>query len=79
MKEYVKPKIVYERYVLSQNVADCTWELNSGNVNDCVGDATDKGMIEKLFLTTNGCDFADDKLEEYCYTIATAGQVVFQS
>lgn len=80
MKKYVKPQIVYERYVLSQNIADCTWELkNSGDINTCVGDGTNKGFAAKLFMPENGCDFAEDKLEEYCYTVATSGKVVFQS
>lgn len=79
MKEYVKPQIIFERYELSQNIADCTWELNSGDVYTCVGDGSDKGIDAKLFMTSNGCDFADDRLEEYCYTVATAGKVVFQS
>jgi hypothetical protein len=79
MKKYEKPQIVYERYELSQNIADCTWNLNSADVNSCVGDGNDNGIDAKLFMTSNGCDFADDKLEEYCYTVATSGKVVFKS
>ena len=28
MKNYVKPELFYERYELSQHIADCAWEVN---------------------------------------------------
>ena len=80
MKKYVKPEIVYERYELSQSIADCTWELvNNNDINNCVGDASDKGIDIQLFTSTAACSTTEQELEDMCYTTMTAGKVVFIS
>ena len=35
MKKYVKPELFYERFELSQHIADCAWELTQGDENTC--------------------------------------------
>lgn len=80
MKKYKKPEVVYERYELSQSVADCTWELVQNNdIYNCVGDASDKGIDIVLFTPTAKCSMTEQELEEMCYTTMAGGKVVFMS
>lgn len=48
MKKYVKPELFYERYELSQHIADCAFELNQGDVSTC------SAVMDLDFSVTNG-------------------------
>lgn len=81
MKAYVKPELFYERYELSQHIADCAWELNSKSEYDCifVGDK-DKGLGGyTLFSSDRGCILTEDNTEWYCYMPGTEGMNTFIS
>ena len=81
MKKYVKPEMFYERFELSEHIADCGWEMNSQSVDKCTADpdlaygaGTLAGAIlqtyvgYKLFASTNGsCTLNFDNEEIYCY------------
>lgn len=75
MKKYVKPMITLERFELSQNIADCAWELkNSTDINNCSAEPDNNfffgSMNGNLFTesTANGCTIiAGVQYEDYCY------------
>lgn len=74
MKKYVKPMITLERFELSQNIADCAWELNNSDKASCSAEPDNNfffgSMNGNLFTegTTNGCDIiAGVQYEDYCY------------
>ena len=72
MKNYVKPELFYERYEVSQHIADCAWEWkNNTNVNDCRAEADSLKLpgYPNLFLNRdNGCDNTNPvQYENYCY------------
>lgn len=67
MKKYVKPELFYERFELSQHIADCQWELKGFNTNACPAypDANNPGA-PVLFLADNtSCQYDDP--QKYCY------------
>lgn len=72
MKPYIKPELFYERYEVSQHIADCAWEWeNSTDPNNCMA-LPDQGKLPGfpvLFLEgTPGCEFTDaTEYENYCY------------
>ena len=71
MKKYVKPELFYERFELSQHIADCQWELMGFNTNACPAypDANNLGA-PVLFLDGNSaCDYNDP--QQYCYQPGT--------
>lgn len=76
MRAYVKPELFYERYELSQHIADCQWEINNLDKNSCVatGDVDD-GMsgMGTLFTSTAGCTLPDTDYQDYCYTTGADG------
>lgn len=79
MKAYVKPELFYERYELSQHIANCDIEVQSGDVNNCYGLA-DAGLGFdglKLFTDSNVCSTI---FEAYCITNSSSDVgVTFQS
>ena len=86
MKTYVKPMIVLERYELSQNIADCAWELNSANKESCHAipdnDFFFGSMHGNLFTSSTGsCTVIDGvDYEDYCYQTGTGSPFnVFKS
>lgn len=82
MKKYVKPELFYERYELSQHIADCAWELKDPNdgsqtfaaVNSCLayGD-TALGLEGILFTEEKGC--SETNYEDYCYQPGAASEL----
>lgn len=80
MKKYVKPELFYERYELSQHIADCQWEMALADENSCVAN-TDMGFWgyeDTLFTDTAGCN--NTKWENYCYQAGADGDIkVFAS
>ena len=72
MKKYMKPELFYERYELTQHIADCQWEMKTNmDSNNCVAfgekDSVYEGM--SLFVSSAVCLFAteDSVWEDYCY------------
>lgn len=79
MKKYVKPELFYEKYELSQHIADCQWELQYGK-NQCVAtpDPEDMpGYDKTLFSAELSCDITN--YEDYCYQNGTGAIKVFIS
>lgn len=82
MKKYVKPELFYERYQLSQHIADCSWELQSGSNTTCYAqpDPEDYPGFQNLFnVGQEGCNLTTDKWQDYCYHNGADGYRLFQS
>lgn len=83
MKKYVKPELFYERYELTQHIADCSWELkNSSDDRTCNAepDPDDYPGFQILFHAgQDGCDLTSDKWQDYCYHNGADGYRLFQS
>ena len=74
MKKYVKPELFYERYELSQHIADCAWEMDHNDNNSCVAIGGKDSGYEGFTLVTPGvCEVMPDAYEEYCYQNSTNG------
>ena len=78
MKKYEKPQIIIECFELSQNVADCTWNMNYSDNGTCTGNGSDKGLPQ-LFSDSQGCIVYPDVFEDYCYTNSQSGKNIFLS
>ncbi|MDO4312470.1 MAG: hypothetical protein Q4C52_05245 [Eubacteriales bacterium] len=82
MKVYEKPRVSFERFELSQHVADCGWELQSNDVNNCYATGDPEWCYPtdvKAFtpgVTVSGCDVEP---EGYCYTVGSGGIGLFKS
>lgn len=76
MKKYVKPELYYERFELTQIIADCAWQMNNASTYVCEGEGDTKfGLAGKvLFTEDRSCN-----AYEYCYMAATDGLRTFQS
>lgn len=74
MKKYVKPEVYFESFQLSQHIAACGWDVESGSVETCVshGDKQDVYVTNDT-LAANGPAFAQSNAscvfepESYCY------------
>ena len=73
MKKYVKPEMFYERFELSQHIADCAWELTQGDKNTCAakpdlnfGNGALAGL-PPLFTDTKICTMTEENFDWYCY------------
>ena len=42
MKKYVKPELYYERFELTQTIADCAWQMNNASSYVCEGEGDTK-------------------------------------
>lgn len=83
MKKYVKPVLIFERYELSQNIADCSWEVEFADENACMAYA-DEALLGSgwgsLFTNDRGCNIdVDTGVEEYCYHASSQFFTVFKS
>lgn len=72
MKAYIKPELFYERYEVSQHIADCAWEFKDhGDPSACkaVPDAIKMQGMPSLFNSEGyGCEVVDAvEYENYCY------------
>lgn len=79
MKKYVKPELFYERYEVSQHIADCGWEWrNYTNEQTCMAVADTQGELGNLpaiFTDKDyGCVATD--YENYCYQPGADGIVL---
>ncbi|MBQ7801719.1 MAG: hypothetical protein IJ375_05290 [Oscillospiraceae bacterium] len=83
MKKYVKPELFYERFELSQHIADCAWELQLASKEACIAQGDPEmgmGSLGTLFTTLQSCyNKTDEGYQAYCYTNGTAGVNVFRS
>lgn len=83
MKKYVKPELFYERYELSQHIADCAWEMNysADKGTTCVGTPDDKklaGMEGTLFVSGT-CTYDYFNSEDFCVENSMPGVNTFIS
>lgn len=82
MKAYVKPELFYERYELSQHIADCALELqNSNDVFTCYAtpDMNKTSGFEadwQLFTEQGICMVIT---QAYCYTPGEGGLNLWKS
>lgn len=67
MKKYVKPELFYERFELSQHIADCQWEFNGLNTKEaCAAYPEAGGYVDGiLFVDKEPCQ--PGVVEVYCY------------
>lgn len=82
-KAYVKPELFYERYELTQHIADCAWELTTSTKDTCSAQA-DPDYVPvsgNLFMdTAKGCDYIPGvNYQDYCYHDGAQGANVFAS
>ena len=78
MKKYVKPELFYERYELSQHIADCQWEMNYANGESCVAKPDQDPFFlpldwGNLFTEKPRCDI--DDWQNYCYQTGSTGDI----
>lgn len=72
MKKYVKPELFYEKFALTQHIADCAWEMTGFSTKDACHAVPDPEKLEAvgetLFLSAaNMCMLTPDSYDEYCY------------
>lgn len=77
MKPYIKPELFYERYEVSQHLADCAWEYRLATDPSNCAAAPDPDKLPgmpTLFLDEGiGCQFTEAKeYEHYCYQNSAA-------
>lgn len=77
MKAYIKPELFYERYEVSQHLADCAWEYQLAiDPHNCKAtpDPEKLAGMPTLFLDEAiGCQFVDaNEYEHYCYQNSAA-------
>lgn len=83
MKKYVKPELVYEKFELSQHIADCAWELTNSTKDTCSAEADPDYLpgFPNLFMAeANGCSLIPGTTyQDYCYHDGAQGANVFAS
>lgn len=80
MKKYVKPELLYESFVLSEQIATCDYD-SKGTFNDpdqCTFTGENPAGVYGVYFTdsNNTCEI---KFEGYCYTNSTFGANLFNS
>lgn len=86
MKKYVKPELIYEKYELTQHIADCAWELTNSTKETCSAQA-DPDYLPGFSNATNlfmddahGCTLIPgENYHDYCYHGGAQGVNVFAS
>lgn len=78
MKKYVKPELFYERYELSQHIADCQWEMNLATKEACEALPDQDPFFlpldwGKLFIEDSRCTITD--WQQYCYQPGNAADI----
>lgn len=81
MKKYIKPELFYERFELTQHIADCAWELNSQNKEVCaaLADQAQLSGLPSLFTKPTICEITSDVYNDFCYHGGANGFNVFKS
>ncbi len=81
MKQYQKPEIFYENFVLAEHIAQCRYTMNAQQVETCsiIRDNRPDGFdFTGTFVESNkSCIYHG--LDEYCYTNSTSEFVLFMS
>ena len=82
MKKYVKPELFYERFELSQHIADCAWELTQADEKTCSADPDPEfgsgalsSLVGATLFTIEGiCDLVPkvNYHGAYCYHTGTS-------
>lgn len=68
MKKYIKPELFYERYELSQHIADCAWEFKGFTTEGlCKVEADPDKIGVTGVLFTSECELDVALFESYCY------------
>ena len=81
MKQYQKPEVIYENFVLAEHIAQCDYKLGLGE-HDCqivLDRYTDDGWdFNTGFIDSVHCDII---VSNYCYTNGTEAGMpkIFQS
>lgn len=75
-KTYVKPRVYFESFQLSANIASgCSLKLGH-DAETCIW----QDGVESIFAGTNNlCTLTPDKANNICYDIPTAGLNLFDS
>ena len=83
MKQYQKPEVIYENFVLAEHIAQCSYKLSFADVEHCyvledrVNDDLDYGNWTNAFVDENtSCTL---KSEKYCYTNSNISSMIFTS
>ncbi|MCI6043732.1 hypothetical protein MR857_10450 [bacterium] len=81
MKKYEKPMVVFERFELSHNVANCSAALNhmESETNCKIDDIEGIDLGYTVFTAGTNCDYGTDIWENYCKFTGTDDIVVFTS
>ena len=82
MKKYVKPELFYERFELSQHIADCDWEWHDFDDGlSCYAIADPEFSIsEFMFRSDNSACLIDVEVYEgFCYQTGGEGLNTFKS
>lgn len=76
MRSYVKPELFYENFELSQHIATCGIDMNSGDTSICNGNLDGEywgGMTDTVFSDgRTECSIDNGVIEGYCYTNSTS-------
>lgn len=77
MRKYEKPKLYYESFELSMNIASCAQNVGSSEFSCTV----DLGYGFALFVNSNAaCTYFDwDENNKVCYNVPFASGAVFSS
>lgn len=86
MKVYVKPELFYERYEVSQHIADCALEVKIADENSCavladpnmLPDAVGVPLFSETGILCNP-DITKMILEAYCYQSGAGGIALHMS
>ncbi len=82
MKQYQKPEVFYENFVLAEHIALCDNKLDFSNINSCAitEDRTPyDGIGTGSFTGQNGKCTVQLPAESYCYTNGTISAMLFNS
>ena len=85
MKPYIKPELFYERYEVSQHLADCAWEFQYGDENTCraTADPNILGTVGNPVLFMSAATLCDpvevQEFFHYCYQNGSAFEILFMS
>lgn len=82
MKKYEKPMVVFERFELSHNVANCSTALNHMEAdNNCTISGVNGVPFENYTVYTEGvnCTYGPEIWENYCKFTGTDDINIFTS
>ncbi len=80
MKQYQKPEVFYENFVLAEHIALCANKLGYNDIAVCT--VTDGREVTMEFITgafTEANNKLRVKMNFYCYTNSTLSSMLFNS